>query len=71
MEKTDDRGPALPRSLGETLVMRAVYSGLALQGIIAAHADSEAALPRPEYAAQLAVNYADALLLELEKGGGQ
>ena len=47
--------------------LRDWFAGLALQGIIAAHAGENCALPKDDWAAKNAYEYADAMLAERTK----
>lgn len=47
--------------------IRVTLAGMAMQGVLAAYADPEEDLPSSGRAAKLAVDYADALIAELNK----
>ncbi len=78
VNQTDDTAPLAdptpppmpPPPIGRKLLidsvnLRELYAGLALQGVLAAHAGDEIALPEAKRAAKWCREFADALLIEL------
>jgi hypothetical protein len=47
--------------------LRDWFAGMALQGVLAAHADPETVLPKQTDAAEMAYQYADAMLAQQRK----
>lgn len=65
--KCNPNDPAFPSSGLLGLTTREYFAGLALQGFLAMHADSSATAPMPSKTAIYCVEYADALITELNK----
>jgi hypothetical protein len=51
----------------EGMSLRDWFAGMALQGVLAAHADPETVLPKQTDAAEMAYQYADAMLAQQRK----
>jgi len=70
MSKTTGSDLIFPKLCGDEwpgMTIREWYAGLAMQGMLASYTDPNMSFPEREAAAKTAVEFADALIAELNK----